>query len=67
MLAIQVPWLVKTDDDMVNNIWRLGLLVNQLKHHTYVVFRKGEGALEIKERKRVRENKKERERESEVR
>ena len=39
MLVVQVPWLVKTDDDMVNNIWRLGLLVNQLKHHTYVVFR----------------------------
>ena len=36
MLVVQVPWLVKTDDDMVNNIWRLGLLVNQLKHHTYV-------------------------------
>ena len=27
---IKVPWIVKTDDDMVNNIWRLGAFINTL-------------------------------------
>ena len=27
----QVPWIVKTDDDMINNIWKLGALVEALK------------------------------------
>lgn len=27
----KVPWIVKTDDDMINNIWKLGALVEALK------------------------------------
>ena len=30
-LLSQVPWIVKTDDDMINNIWKLGALVEALK------------------------------------
>ena len=30
-LLFQVPWIVKTDDDMINNIWKLGALVEALK------------------------------------
>ena len=30
-LRSQVPWIVKTDDDMINNIWKLGALVEALK------------------------------------
>ena len=28
----KVPWIVKTDDDMINNIWKLGGLVEALKY-----------------------------------
>ena len=31
VLLSQVPWIVKTDDDMINNIWKLGALVEALK------------------------------------
>ena len=27
----QIPWIVKTDDDMINNIWKIGALVEALK------------------------------------
>jgi len=26
----KVPWIVKTDDDMVNNVWKLGAFINRL-------------------------------------
>jgi hypothetical protein len=29
-----MPWIVKTDDDMVNNVWKLGALVEALKSQT---------------------------------
>ncbi len=30
---MQIQWIVKTDDDMVNNIWKLGYLVEALKYN----------------------------------
>jgi len=32
MKCSQIPWIVKTDDDMINNIWKLGALVEALKY-----------------------------------
>ena len=29
----KTPWIVKTDDDMINNIWKIGALVDALKNH----------------------------------
>ena len=29
----KTPWIVKTDDDMINNIWKIGALVEALKNH----------------------------------
>merc|ERR1712198_205273 len=31
MKCSQIPWIVKTDDDMINNIWKIGALVEALK------------------------------------
>jgi hypothetical protein len=33
-LTVKIPWIVKTDDDMVNNVWKLGALVEALKTQT---------------------------------
>jgi len=33
----KIPWIVKTDDDMINNIWKLGALVEALKDQTNTI------------------------------
>ena len=33
--SIKIPWIVKTDDDMINNIWKIGALVEALKDKKY--------------------------------
>ena len=34
--VVQVPWIVKTDDDMVNNILKMGALVKAVEHQRLV-------------------------------
>ena len=36
----QVPWIVKTDDDTVNNVWKLNEVINNMedKNETQVIF-----------------------------
>ena len=31
MRCSKIPWIVKTDDDMINNVWKIGSLVEALK------------------------------------
>ena len=31
MRCSKIPWIVKTDDDMINNVWKIGGLVEALK------------------------------------
>ena len=38
--AYQLPWIVKTDDDTVNNVWKLNEVINNMedKNETQVNF-----------------------------
>ena len=29
----QVPWIIKTDDDCVNNMWKLEMVVQDMEHN----------------------------------
>ena len=37
--AYQLPWIVKTDDDTVNNVWTLNEVINNMedKNETQVI------------------------------